>query len=216
VETSVKDKIASFFQTFKQQTYKKGEILIRADEEPSGIFYLKEGFIKEYIISQKGDELVVNIFKPGAFFPMSFAVNNTSNSFYFEATTPLEVYKAPTDKAVTFLKDNPDVMFDLLRRVYVGTDGLLLRMAYLMSGNASERLITELIIHAKRFGRHKPAPSSGEVELALSETELATRTGLSRETVSREFKQLKERGLAIFSQGVITIPSLSKLEAELE
>lgn len=212
MDTKVAQKVLDFFTKFKKQHYKKGEILIRADEEPSGIFYLQEGLIKQYLLTKKGEELVVNMYKPGSFSPMSWAINNTDNAFYFEAVIPSEIYKAPKEKVVAFLKENPDVVFDLLSRVYRGTDGLLLRMAYLMSGDAYERLITELIIHVKRFGH---ANENGSITITVSEKDLADRAGLTRETVSRELKKFKEKNLAIYSRGIITIPSAQALEAEL-
>lgn len=83
MEEALVKKIDAFFTQFKYQKYKKGEILIRADDDPTGIFYLKKGTVKEYAISKKGDEVVVNIFKPASFFPMSWAINNTYNRYYF-------------------------------------------------------------------------------------------------------------------------------------
>lgn len=195
----------NFFSQFKHQIYKKGEILVRADDDPHGIFYLKEGFVKEYAISKKGDELVINIFKPISFFPMSWAVNNTKNMYFFEAITDLKVWRAPKEKAIEFVKNNPDVLYDLLGRVYKGTDGIMTRMTYLMAGNAYARLITEIIIHAKRFGN----------PLHISETDLAERAGMTRETVSRGMKTLKEKGLVVFERNKIIIKSLEKLEEEL-
>src|SRR3989338_3021834 len=152
MNTGVAEKLAAFFTKFKHQIYKKGEILVRADDDPPGIFYLKGGFVKEYAISKKGDELVVNVFKPVSFFPMSWAINNTKNMYFFEAVTNVEVWRSPKEEVIEFVKNNPDVLYDLLLRVYKGTDGILMRMTYLMAGNAYARLITEIIIHAKRFG----------------------------------------------------------------
>lgn len=212
MDTEINVKIANFFAQFKNQIYKKGEILIRADEAPSGIFYIKSGMVKEYLLTKNGDELVVNIFKPGSFSPMSWAMNDTPNEFYFEAVTQSEIYKAPREKVITFLKENTDVLFDLLARVYRGTDGLLLRMAYLMSGEAYERLITELMIHAKRFGEKG---GNNEIVIQISEKDLADRAGLTRETISRELKKLKERQLATFAKGQIVIPNIERLEEEL-
>lgn len=205
MDIKIADKLEGFFTKFKHQIYKKGEILIRADDDPSGIFYLKKGFIKEYAISKKGDELVVNIFKPIVFFPMSWAINNTPNKYFFEAITNAEIYKAPKEKVLAFVKSNPDVLYDLLGRVYKGTDGLLVRMIYLMSGNAYARLIAELLISVKRFGN----------PLRISEKELAAQSGMTRETVSREIKTLKEKGLVKFERGTIIIKSLNELEEEL-
>lgn len=208
---SVSDKIDAFFTKYKHQMYKKGEILVRADDDPPGIFYLKEGVVKEYAISKKGEELVVNIFKPPSFFPMSWAINGSPNTFYFEAVTPANIRRAPKENVVTFLKRNPDVLFDLLARVYRGTDGMLARLLYLMSGGSKGKLITELLIHAKRFGEVK---KSGVV-IAISQKDLASQIGVSRETVNRELKILKEKGIVRFNRGILTITNLDKLEGEL-
>ncbi len=209
---AVSKKIESFFTKFKHQVYKKGEILVRADEDPSGIFYLKDGIVREYAISKNGDEIVVNIFKPYSFFPMSWAINNTKNRYFFEAVTPVEVWKASKEKAVEFIKQEPEVLYNLLSRVYSGTDGLLTRMSYLMSGNAYTRLIAELLIHAKRFGIKEKDAS---VRLTLSERELATQSGMTRETISREIKILKNKNLVTFTKNTLIINNLSRFEEEL-
>lgn len=205
VDKKITEKLENFFTKFKHQIYKKGEILVRADDDPPGIFYLKSGYVKEYAISKKGDELVVNIFKPISFFPMSWAVNNTKNMYFFEAVTDAEVWRAPKDKATEFVQSNPDVLYDLLCRVYKGTDGMMVRMTYLMAGNAYVRLVIELIIHAKRFGTTS----------RISERELAAQAGMTRETVSREMKTLKNKGLVTFNKNIFTIVDLRKLEEEL-
>src|SRR5437868_2049157 len=101
----ITNKLDAFFKQFKHQTFKRGEIIVRADENPPGVFYLKSGTVKEYTISSKGEELVVNIFKPISFFPMSWAINNTSNIFYYEALSEIEVWQAPPDKVTQLLKD---------------------------------------------------------------------------------------------------------------
>lgn len=212
MDPNISSKIAGFFTQFKKIVYKKGELLIRADEAPSGIFYLKEGMIKEYTISQKGEELVVNMFKPISFFPMSWAINQTPNSYYFEALTDTECYLAPREVTVEFIKNNPDVLYNLLSRVYKGTDGLLTRLTYLMSGSAYTRLITELIIHTRRFASQD---SQGRYEIKITERDLAAQTGMSRETISRELRILKDKEIVTFSKSLLIINNLDLLEKEL-
>lgn len=200
----------AFFSQYKHQVYKKGEIIIRADDDPSGIFYLKEGQVKEYAISQKGEELVVNIFKTGAFFPMAWAINQTPNIYFFEAMTDVDILRAPREETIVFIKGNPVVLYDLISRVYKGADGILTRMTYLMSGNAYSRLITELLIYAKRFRK-----GQNKVEIAISEKDLAAQSGMTRETVSREIATLKKRGLVSTQGYSFIIKDLKKLEEEL-
>jgi CRP-like cAMP-binding protein len=211
MDTEIVQKIENFFIKFKQSKYKKGEILIRAGDDPSGIFYLISGNVRKYAISEKGDELVVNIFKPSSFFPMSWAINGEQNEYFYDALTPVEIYRAPKEKVIEFIKEDPDVLYDLMSRVYRGTDGLLRRMMYLMAGNAYARLITEIIIQAKRFGRK----NNIQIEVTVSEKELASQAGMTRETVSREMKRLKDKGLVTFDKNVLLITSIEKLEKEL-
>jgi CRP-like cAMP-binding protein len=211
MQAQIQDKLERFFAQFQHQHYKKGEILIRADEEPSGVFYLITGHVKEYAISTKGEEVVVNIFKPLSFFPMSWAINGTPNKYFFEAITDIEVKKTPKQQVVEFLREESDVVFDLLSRVYSGTDGLLLRLVYLMSGSANNRLATEIIILAKRLGKK----NGEQVEINISEKELAALSGMTRETVSRELKILRDHHLVQFDKGILTITNLTKLQEEL-
>jgi len=139
--SQVANKIERFFSNYPLKHYRKGELLILADEDPKHIFHLTTGQVREYDISEKGDEIVVNVFKPPAFFPMSWAINKTPNRYFFEAAADVTARLAPPDEALAFLKTNPDVMFDLLSRLYIGSNGLLRRMAHLMGGSARSRLI---------------------------------------------------------------------------
>jgi CRP-like cAMP-binding protein len=213
MENDIARAIDNFFKQFKKQTFRKGEIMIRADEDPSGIFYITEGIVKKYAISHKGEELIVNLFKPSAFFPMSWAMNKTPNTFFYEAMTDVTSWKAPGDEAVNFVKSNPDILYDLMQRVYRGTDGMLMRMVYLMSGSAYTRLITELLILAKRFG--VTDKKTGNLVFRITEKDLGAEAGMTRETVSREIKKLREQGFLEFDHGTVKIADLKKLESQL-
>lgn len=213
MDTKISKKLDKFFAGYKLQKYKKGEILIRAEEDISAVFYLKEGVVKRYAVSPQGKELILNIYKPVSFFPMDLILNNAKNNHYYEAVTGLVVWKAPKEKIIEFIKSEPDILLDLLSRVYKGLAGFFLRMEYLMAGSARSSLVAELLIYAKRFGEKKG--SSTRVKLKITEKELASQSGITRETVNREFKKLKEKKLINFHKGILTIHNLPQLESEL-
>ncbi len=208
----INNKIKQFFSQFKQKFLNKGEILILSGAKLKENFYLSSGSIKQYTITKKGYEIILNIFKQGTFFPMSNTMNDTTNEYYYEALEKTEVWIAPSDKLITFIQKNPDVLFDLLKRVYKGTDGLLLRMTYLMSGGAYLRLITEILLQTKRFGEKI---SENTFKLNTTENTLGASSGLTRETVSREMRKLKEKNLVTLNNKHFIIHDLSKLEDEL-
>lgn len=201
--------IDEFFSKFPRRTYSKGQILVFADETPKHIFYIKKGKVRQYGITFSGDEIVVNIFKPIAFFPMNWAINNSENKYFFRTEIETTLHIVPSDEALTFITTNPDIMLDLLSRVYRGMDGIYGKMVHLMSGNAKSRLIYELIIEAERFGLNDRL---GQVKIIVNEQDLAARSGLSRETVSREMKKLKQLNLINLSGKTLVINNLDKLK----
>lgn len=200
-------KIDQFFSAFKLMRYQKGQILVHAEEDPKYVYHLVKGKVKEYDITYRGDEVILNLFQPPAFFPMSYAINRTPNAFFFEADTEVELHQAPIEDTVEFLKSNPDVMYDLLARVYRGTDGLLGRMAQLMSSGARSRVLYELLIECRRFGTKD---GDGYV-VAVSENDLGARAGLTRETVNREMHKLKSDGLVSVTPMAIRVPDIDRL-----
>jgi len=206
---TVNDKIDAAFSKYPKRSYPKGQILIFVDESPEYVFYITKGRVRKYDVSYRGDEAIVNIFKPPAFFPMSEAINHTPNKYFYKTETEAEVHIVPFEAAVQFLKDNPDVMLDLLARIYRGMDGLLGRLLHLMSGSAKSRLLYELLIESRRFGKKN---DQGGCALDVTEVDLAARSGLSRETVSREMKRIKADGLVSVSSKGITIKNLKELE----
>lgn len=205
----IRQKIEAFFEGYTTEQFKKGHVLVQADEPLQHIYYLVSGQVIQYDISNKGVKVIVNVFKPGAFFPMSWAINQTPNNYFLETAADSKVKLAPPEAVVNFLKSNPDVTFDLVARVYSGTDGLLRRMAHLMGGSASTRLMFELIVASRRFGRPSLASS---ILISLHEEELANRAGLTRETVSRELIKLKKLGLVEVDRHHIRITNLAALE----
>ncbi len=212
MQQDIQSKIEAFFSTYPRRKFSKGQILIYAGDDPQGSYCLEQGQVRQYDITDKGDEIVVNVFKAPAFFPISWVLNKTPNKYFFESFTDIAVRIGPADETFAFLKANQDVIFDLLSRVYHGVDGMQRRMAHLMGGDARTRVIFELILECKRFGKKQP---NGSYILEMHESELASRAGLARETVSRHIGKLDHGSIVEVTHKAIIVKSLKKLEEEL-
>ena len=209
---TIKSKITGFFTQYPLRTFDKRQLLIRAESPVDYVFYIVEGRVSQYDITRSGNEVVVNVFKPGAFFPMSSAINKTPNHYFFEASIETVAHTIPIADAVQFVKDNPDIQFDLLARVYRGTDGILRRMAHLMGGDAKTRLVFELLNAAYRFGDQH---TDNSIVIRLSESDLGRHSGLARETISRLMQSLKADGLIEIGPHGIVLKDIRRLEAQL-
>ncbi|MCL4357300.1 Crp/Fnr family transcriptional regulator [Patescibacteria group bacterium] len=205
-------KVREYFSQFPTRVYPKGQILIFADEDPEHVYYLTKGRVVKYDNAYNGDEVIVNVFKPGAFFPMSWALNRVPNRFFYRTDSESELHVVPAAAALQFLSENSDVALDLLERVYRGTEGVLQRMVQLMKGTAKSRLMLELMIEAKRFGE---VEDGGSLKIHISEQDLAARSGMSRETVNREMRKLKASSIVNIKGGSIIIKDVNLLEQAL-
>lgn len=205
-------KIEKFFDAYPARNWPAKHIVVHEGDEPQGIYFIEKGDIRQYTIDQRGEEIVVNSFHNPAFIPMFWAFNNSPCKYFFETTGETTLRCAPKEDVLKFLKQNPDVVFNLLERVYSGLDGVLMRMVHLMSGTAYTRILHELIIQTRRL---HPGDDS-KILLPLKEYQLGSYCGLTKETVSREFKKLKQKDLVSVGAAGITINNIEKLQEELE
>lgn len=210
MDIAVEQKLNTFFSKFPVTSYKKGQIIIQANAEPSGIFYVESGIVRRYWISENGEEITLNLYKPHTFLPMSWAIGNVKNIHFYEAMKDVAARKAPKDAVLAFLKEEPDVVYDLLKRIYIGLEGLWMHIESLTTGNSYAKLTASLVILAKRFG--KQTTDGIVVDLKMSESDLANYAGMSRETASRELQKLKKEKLVDFEKGTLIVHSLDKLE----
>lgn len=203
----------TFYKQFVVRNYKIGEMLIRADDDPQGIFCLKKGYVRQYTISKAGFELTLHILKPISYFPMVWAVNGTPNVYYFEALTPVEVGRAPRDQVVNFIKDKPTIIFELLSELIEDYAESLTRIEHLVFSDAYRRVISVLLYIAKHFG----AKSDNGIIVGhrFTQQDIATLVGVARETASNEIVKLERKRLIKYVDHSMIFDSIEKLEFEL-
>jgi CRP-like cAMP-binding protein len=213
MDTSKTKQFETFYKQFSIRHYKKGETLIRADDNPQGIFCLTKGYVRQYTISKTGLELTLHILKPITYFPMVWAINGTPNVYFFEALTPIEVGRAPRDQVVNFIKDKPAVIFELMSELLEDYAETLTRVEHLVFSDAYRRVISVLLYITKHFGEQKNG--SVIVHHRFTQQDIATLVGVARETASNELSKLEKKGLIKYVNHSILFENIKKLDLEL-
>lgn len=214
MSVTVQTKLQHFFKSFAKRTYGRNQIIIASGARPTGVFYITSGNVRQYLTAENGGRLTVNIYKPGAFFPMSWALNSAPNDYTYEAIGKVEVREAPVEEVLFFLHQNLDVMFDLLQRVYSGIDGLLQQMTYNATSDTKHKVMASLIMAAKRFGDGDG--KRVKISQKFTHQELAMLAGTSRESVTRTLKLLVGQKLLEIDNREMTLPDMPQLERLLE
>ena len=213
MDSKSEETLKKFFSRFQEVKFKKKETIIRADDNPAGVYYIKTGFVKMNSIFENGSELTLNIFKPGSFFPMVWAIGEVENSYFYQTMSDIVAYKAPRDEVVNFINQQPDILYDLMKRILIGMDGLFTNVQHLLYGNSYNRVASAVFIFAKRFGQ-KIGKDGVLIILPLTHQDIANMAGLTRETTSIALGQLKKRRIIIQSRHNLFVKSVPELERE--
>lgn len=164
-------------------------------------------------VLENGRELTVNIFKPGSYFPMIWAITNIANIYYYQTATAVELQRAPRDLLLEFIGKNPDALFDLTKRILIGISGLLVNIQHQLSGDSYHRVVAALVLAAKRFGKENGRKEI-IIKLPLTHEEIANLAGLTRETVSIAMEQLRKDKLIAQKNKFIVIKDVKRLGKE--
>ncbi len=202
-----------FYKQFSTRKYKQGENLIRADDNPQGIFCLTKGYVRQYTISKTGIELTLQILKPITYFPLIWAINGAPNIYFYEALTTVEVGRAPKEQVVNFIKDKPAIILELMSKLLGDYAETLSRIEHLVFSDAYRRVISVLLYIAKHFGEDK---SQGVVvNHRFTQQDIATLVGVARETTSIEIGILEKKGLVKYVDHSMQFVNIANLELEL-
>lgn len=209
MDSKIQKLLYSFFEKFEQKSFPKERTIIKPADKK--IFFLTKGVVRMFNVSKKNSQITLNIYKQHSIFPIPL-IFDLKNKYTFDALTEAEGYFAPKKDFKMFLDKNPDVLFDLVKRIYLGFDGFFAQLEALLLGDAFCRVITSLIVYTRRFG--KKSENIIVFDWQLTHKQIASQTGLARESVTREIKKLQNKRLIGYSRKKLFIYDLSKLEEE--
>ncbi len=211
MDTRSFEKINEFFLSGKRIAYKKSEVIIRSSDEPTGVYFVKKGHVKMSTILEDGTEVAVNIFKPGSYFPMTWAIANIENNYFYRSMEDTVTYRVAKNEFLKFIKSSPVILYDLTIRILTGLDGMLFVTNQLLHSSSLRKVATIILMMSKRFGIQNENGDT-EIYLQLTHQDLAHFVGLSRETVSLAFDKLKKKGLVTQVKRKIVIKNKERLE----
>ena len=88
-------KLRAFFSKYKEVSYKRKTYILKPGDKIDYIGFVESGFIRVFSVNSEGVEVTIQMFKPMLFFTTMFANTGFENKLYFEAITPVVMWKAP-------------------------------------------------------------------------------------------------------------------------
>lgn len=209
---STREILVKFLDPYPVLEYKASKNIIRPQDTPRHVYYVAGGKVIQYDISTNGTEMTMNVFGVGSVVSMNWLLTDLLNDFYYKTQEETVLVKVPAEDFYNFMKQNQDYVLELLTKVIRGSDGLMKRLRAHMQGDARKRILTELVIDARRFA----VINADSANINISVKELAARCGMARETISRQFKVFGEMNLVKRTPDSIFIPSIKNIEQLLQ
>ncbi len=216
MELQIQTKLNGFFTKYPLLCFKKGALIHHPGQPIDKVSFVKSGYIKLYKIDKSGNEMTIDILKPGLYFTLIFALTNANSMYFFEAVTDVELWDAPKNDVFDYLKENQDVMLELFKNVSSGFIELLTGYELISSGKAYNKVAALVLRLAERATLRKKDSARVLLNYTPSQQAIAGMLGLTRETVSLELKKLSNQNVIEYNKRVLIVNDIEKLRDVVE
>jgi len=171
------------------------------------LYFLDAGLVKIERVTDGNKEILLSVVAPGEIFGEQSL--NSEGAFNVSAKV-LEsgiAYSIPTDSFLRFCERRPEVWRLLMQHLLLRKDELERKIEHLCHSDVKERLVYYL----EELARLNPSHDPGGSVIHISQNELASLVGATRETTSTTLNALARQGLIGLGHRLVMIPSLEML-----
>lgn len=180
------------------------------DEPAEHVFFLVNGRVKTGTFSCEGREIIKELISPGmAFGDLTLAGEQMRTEFAQSLHEGADYLQIKLSDFKQIMQDNIALVFACMRHITTKLHRTEERLAKLVVKDARERIIEFLQETANREGRRIGFETL--VKHHLTQQEIASLTGTSRQTVTSVFNELKRSNLIYFNRNSILIRDVEKL-----
>mgnify|MGYP000543853372 CR=1 FL=1 len=193
----------------RRRAYQEGEMLMYQGEPGSTCHILVEGRVRIFLVGEDGRELAVRILGPGEIVGEMALFEALPRSANVQALAPARTLELDEDTLLRCLRRSPGLAFGLLRAMSARLRSTTEDAEGLVSLPVQERLLRQL----QRLASWSGCRVADGVRIVppMTQQELASLVGTSRESVNRALVRLRREGKVRLEEGWIIL-----LEAGLE
>ena len=195
-----------------RRTFAKGMIIFHKGSPGQTLYIIESGKVRIFIISESGQEISVNIYGPGDVFGELALLDGLPRSAGAVAVEKSVTFTLHRDDFLRHLEAYPrmsrsimEVLSTRLRYTTIYAESLSFLDVY-------GRVAAKLLELADRYGVKKDGI---EIDLRLTQAELATWVAATRESVNKVLRTFRDHGLIEVEAQRITILDLPGLKRRI-
>jgi CRP-like cAMP-binding protein len=193
------------------RSYGANATLFHHGDEAGPVVVLLTGRAKVLSLSSAGREVIVAVRGPGDLLGEMSALDGEPRSATVATLEPVEALLVPGSAFSAFLERRPRVALVLLRMIAGRLRYADASQADFATHDVMGRVAFRLVELCERFG--EAAEGGIEIELPLSQEELASWTGASREAVSKALQLLRALKIVETGRRRVVVRDLEALRA---
>ena len=207
IASAIREELLGMEGVRKLVLARRATVVYSAGTPANHVYFLDSGLVKIEKASDTNKEILLNVVAAGEIFGEQSIIGEGVFSASAKALETGVAYSIPTDVFQRFCERRPDVWRLVVQHMLTRTDDLERKVEHLCHSDVKQRLIYYLDelarVNAVREG-------SGSV-IHISQNELASLVGATRETTSTTLNALARQGLITLGHRLVMIPSLDAL-----
>jgi CRP-like cAMP-binding protein len=196
-----------------RQHFAEGQMVFQPSRDPQSVYLLESGRVRIYRLSSEGEEATLGYVAPGEVFGELPGFGNFARESFASAAVLSAVWKIPVDVFRALVRTRPKLVIEVTRQIGERMKRVESRVESLVFRNVSSRVALALLELAEDFGERVDAQDGEQwtLSLGLSQRELATLVGTSRQSINEVLGRFRERGLVLPEGAVLRLPRLAAL-----
>ncbi len=180
------------------KTYPKNTIIVNENDRSDSFYIIRSGKVKVYVSDENGREVVLGVEGPGDYFG-EMVLDGGPRSASVMTLEPTTLCIIPKQDFRELLRANPDFAIDLVQK--------LIKRARLLTENVKSLALLDVYGRVARLLLSLAVEQDGKLVIAdrLTQQDIASRVGASREMISRILKDLTTGGYITVEDRHITI-----------
>jgi CRP/FNR family cyclic AMP-dependent transcriptional regulator len=168
------------------------------------VYFLDSGLVKIEKPTESGKEMLLGIVAAGEIFGEQALIGEGAFSVSAKVLESGVVYSIPTPQFLSFCERRPEIWRLLLQHFLLRKDELERKIEHLCLSDVKQRIVYYL----NELAQMNPGVDPSGSVIHISQNELASLVGATRETTSTTLNALARQGLIVLGHRLVMIPSL--------
>jgi CRP/FNR family cyclic AMP-dependent transcriptional regulator len=176
----------------RQRRYKEGDTIFHRDDPGVALYVILSGKVKIHNETPDGGDLMIAVLTPGDFFGELAVIDGEERSADATTLEPTELLMLTKQDMHDIIQRHPKIGLNLLvtlsGRLRRTTDSLRALSTLDVNGRVAKQLLSLSDQHGI------PTPTGVKIALRLTQSDLASLVGSSRESVNKALSYYRKRG----------------------